>query len=143
MNGSAFCNHMKKNRKLKITIFHCINTLNGGTGMPHTDENEFELRMVKLACSSMVKDVFLLRAFEAGSDAVIVLVCPEGQCRYLEGNIRAKKRVTFVKKLLDEIGLDGRRLSIFNISSKDEGKALQILQKIRSDLADLGLNQSK
>lgn len=111
--------------------------------MPITDENEFDLRMVKLACSSMVKDVFLLRAFEAGSDAVIVLVCPEGQCRYVEGNIRAKKRVMRVKKLLDEIGLDGRRLSIFNISSEDDGKALQILQQIRSDLADLGLNPAR
>ena len=117
-----------------------MNTFSNGLGMPIADENEFDLRMVELACSSMVKDVFLLRAFEAGSDAVIVLVCPEGQCRYVEGNLRAKKRVIWVKKLLDEIGLDGSRLSIFNVSSEDEGKAVRILQKIRSDLADLGPN---
>ena len=131
---------MKKNVKPKITVFHCVNTFNGVTGIPITDANEFDWRMVKLACSSMVKDVFLLRAFEAGSDAVILLVCPEGQCRYVEGNLRAKKRVNYVKKLLDEIGLDGRRLSLFNVSSEDEGTSARIFQKIRSDLAGLAPN---
>ena len=131
---------MDKNFKPKITLFHCINTFSDGASLPIAAEVDCELQSVKLPCSSMVKDVFLLRAFEAGSDAVIVLVCPEGQCRYLEGNLRAKKRVIWVKKLLDEIGLDGRRLSIFNVSSEDEGTAVRILQKIRSDLADLGPN---
>ena len=131
---------MDKNFKPKITLFHCINTFSDGASLPIAAEVDCELQSVKLPCSSMVKDVFLLRAFEAGSDAVIVLVCPEGQCRYVEGNLRAKKRVIWVKKLLDEIGLDGRRLSIFNVSSGDEGTAVRILQKIRSDLADLGPN---
>jgi len=131
---------MDKNFKPKITLFHCINTFSDGASLPIAAEVDCELQSVKLPCSSMVKDVFLLRAFEAGSDAVIVLVCPEGQCRYVEGNLRAKKRVIWVKKLLDEIGLDGRRLSIFNVSSEDEGTAVRILQKIRSDLADLGPN---
>ena len=131
---------MDKNFKPKITLFHCINTFSDGASLPIASEVDCELQSVKLPCSSMVKDVFLLRAFESGSDAVIVLVCPEGQCRYLEGNLRAKKRVIWVKKLLDEIGLDGRRLSIFNVSSEDEGTAVRILQKIRSDLADLGPN---
>lgn len=131
---------MDKNFKPKITLFHCINTLSDGASLPITNEADLELRIVKLPCSSMVKDVFLLRAFEAGSDAVIVLVCPEGECRYVEGNIRAKKRVGWVKNLLDEIGLDGRRLSIFNISSGDDTTAAQIIQKTTLDLADLGPN---
>ena len=131
---------MKRNVKPKITLFYCVNTFKNGMDKSITDKNEFDWRMVKLACSSMVKDVFLLRAFEAGSDAVVVLVCPEGQCRYVEGNLRAKKRVMYVKKLLDEIGLDGRRLSIVNLSSEDKGKVTQILQKISSDLVDLGPN---
>jgi len=88
----------------------------------------------------MVKDVFLLRAFEAGADAVIVMVCPEGACRYIEGNIRAKKRVGWIKKLLDEIGLDGERLSLFNIASGDEAAVAKVIQKTLKDLTDLGPN---
>ena len=129
---------MSKKFKAKITVFYCINTFGNDGPVPLTDGDDCELRLVKLACSSMVKDVFLLRAFEAGADAVIVLVCPEGQCRYVEGNLRAYKRVMWVKKLLDEIGIDGNRLSLVNLSSEDKEAAAQIVEKVRSDLIERG-----
>jgi coenzyme F420-reducing hydrogenase delta subunit len=127
----------------KITLFHCINAFSEGGSSPLTGDDGFELQIVKLACSSMVKDVYLLRAFEAEADAVVVLVCPEGQCRYLEGNIRAKKRVERLKHLLDDIGLDSRRLSIFNLASGDEASATEIIRKTLSELADLGPSPAK
>ena len=104
------------------------------------NKHDFEMKIIKLPCSSMVKDVFLLRAFEAGSDGVLVLVCPEGQCRYVEGNLRARKRVEWVQNLLDEIGLNGRRLSICNISSDNKVGVSQIILKTLKDLDELGPN---
>ena len=121
-------------------MFHCINAFNEGASLPLTGADDFEMKIVKLPCSSMVKDVFLLRAFEAGSDGVLVLVCPEGQCRYLEGNIRAKKRVEWVQKLLDEIGLNGKRLSICNVSIGDEDGTAEIIKKTIKGLEKLGPN---
>ena len=131
---------MDKNLKPKITLFHCINSFNESSSLPLTGKNDFEMKIIKLPCSSMVKDVFLLRAFEAGSDGVLVLVCPEGQCRYVEGNLRARKRVEWVQNLLDEIGLNGRRLSICNISSDNKVGVSQIIQKTLKDLDELGPN---
>ncbi len=87
----------------------------------------------------MVKDVFLLKAFEAGADGVLVFVCPKGMCRYVEGNIRAAKRVNWVKHLLDEIGLDGRRLDLFHLNLGDDA-AVDIIRKTVSVLMDLGPN---
>ena len=129
---------MGKTFKAKITVFYCINTFENGASVPITGGDDIELRFVKLACSSMVKDVFLLRAFEMGADAVIVMVCPEGQCRYVEGNLRAFKRVMWVQKLLDEIGIDGKRLSLVNISSEEKGAAAQVVEKVRADLIERG-----
>ena len=131
---------MNNNFKPTITLFHCINTFGEAFTLPIAEGTDFELKTVKLPCSSMVKDMFLLRAFEAGSDAVVVLVCPEGTCRYVEGNIRAKKRVERVKKLLDEIGLDGKRLSLFNIDHGDVKAAARIIEKTLSGLTGLGRN---
>jgi coenzyme F420-reducing hydrogenase delta subunit len=88
----------------------------------------------------MVKDVFLLRAFESGADGVVVLVCPEGQCRFLEGNIRAKKRVAWVRNLLDDIGLDGRRLSLGNMAAGDNTAANQTIDNVLKNLVELGPN---
>jgi F420-non-reducing hydrogenase iron-sulfur subunit len=132
-----------KNFRPKITIFHCINAFSDERSSPLTGGDGFETHIVKLPCSSMVKDVYLLRAFEAGADAVVVLVCPERQCRHLEGNIRAKKRVERLKNLLDEIDFDSRRLSIFNLALGDEDAAAEIMKKTLSELAELGPSPAK
>lgn len=122
-----------------ITIFHCINTLTEAEAL-NLSSDACEIRSVKLACSSMVKDVFLLRAFEAGADAVVVFACPEGECRYISGNIRARKRVERLKSLLDEIGLDGRRLALFNVSAGDKNSVKQALKDNLEALKQLGPN---
>ena len=124
----------------KVTLFHCINIFGEGESLPVKLPFDVDLKFIKLPCSSLVKDVFLLRAFEAGADAVGVLVCPEGACRYIEGNYRAEKRVQFVSNLLDEIGLDGRRLALFNIQSGDMAGIDRALSKMMSRLAELGRN---
>ncbi len=131
---------MNKQFKPKITLFHCINSFDESASLSLTSENNFEIKIVRLPCSSMVKDVFLLRSFESGSDGVLVLVCPEDQCRYVEGSIRAKKRVERVQNMLDEIGLDGRRLSIRNISSGNKAATDKIIQETVAVLTDLGPN---
>ena len=131
---------MDNNFKTTITLFHCINAFSEAASLALSTVDHSEVRIVKLPCSAMVRDVFLLRAFEAGSDAVVVLACPEGQCRHVDGNMRAKKRVERVKNLLDEIGLDGRRLALFNVSPEDEAAAVQIIRKTLLDLDDLGPN---
>ena len=129
---------VKKEFKPKITVFYCINTFGRGAPTDLGGGDGSEVRLVKMACSSMVKDVFLLRAFETGADAVLVLVCPAGQCRYVEGNLRAYKRVMWVKKLLDEIGIGGNRLSLVNIPSEDNGAVARAVAQVRTDLVEQG-----
>ncbi|MBW2644496.1 MAG: hydrogenase iron-sulfur subunit [Deltaproteobacteria bacterium] len=131
---------MTENFKPKITLFHCINAFGDADELSLTDMDNCEMQTVKMACSSMVKDVFLLKAFEAGADGVVVLVCPESQCRYVEGNIRAKKRVAWVQNLLDEIGLDGRRLALGNMAAGDKAAAAQIINDVLKNLVELGPN---
>ncbi|MBN1190048.1 MAG: hydrogenase iron-sulfur subunit [Dehalococcoidales bacterium] len=128
---------LDKSSCLKITLFHCFNVLDN----PRFDDNsDVTINSIKLPCSSMTRETVLLKAFEAGADAVLVLVCPPGLCRHLDGNVRAAKRVERVKKLLDEIGIDGRRLNLFNIPVNDQASVDQIIEKTISDLAMLGPN---
>ena len=130
---------MSDKRDLQIYIFHCINVFGEGEALLETPgESLLTLKFHKLPCASIVKDVFLLRAFEAGADGVMVLVCPQGACRYVEGNARADLRVQWVKKLLDEIGLDSRRLTFFNLPSGDAEAFNNALQKFRTQVAVLG-----
>jgi coenzyme F420-reducing hydrogenase delta subunit len=125
---------MNTKNKPKITIFYCINSYIES----ENDSKECDLKSVRLACSSMVKDVYLLRAFEAGADAVVVLVCPDGTCLHAEGNIRAKKRVSWIKKLLDEIGINSKRISIHNTAFNDKDAVTKILRDMVMELKELG-----
>jgi F420-non-reducing hydrogenase iron-sulfur subunit len=129
--------------KPKITVMYCINSFSEKASRHAKREDGAELKFVRLPCSSMVKDVFILRAFEAGSDAVVIFVCPEGQCRYVEGNIRAGKRVTWLRKLLDDIGMDGRRLILKNVAAKDDIAAEDTLEEARNVIRELGLSPAK
>lgn len=78
-----------------------------------------EVEIILLPCSGRVDIIHLLKAFEAGADAVFVAGCLEGECHYLTGNFRAKKRVNKLKKDLPQMGLDPERLEMFKLSSSE------------------------
>ena len=127
---------MNSVQKPKITLFHCLNSFRETPGL----FGGCDPTIVKMACSSMTRDIFILKAFEAGADAVLVLVCPENACRYAQGSIRAKKRVAYVKTILDDIGLNGERLSIFTTTANGSDPVSPIIQNTLKKLETLGPN---
>jgi F420-non-reducing hydrogenase iron-sulfur subunit len=130
-------NTNKSSAVAHITILHCFNAL---SEVQFPESPDYQIQSVKLPCSSMTREVVMLRAFEAGADAVLVMVCPQGSCQYLQGNLRAAKRVERVKKMLDEIGLDGRRLKLYSIPHGDQSRANRIIEQTLADIALLGPN---
>ncbi|MBW1955547.1 MAG: hydrogenase iron-sulfur subunit [Deltaproteobacteria bacterium] len=127
-------------RTFRLFIFYCTRTLENEAEFLPAADPAVEVHAIPMACSSMVKDLFLLKALEAGADAVTVWVCPEGACRHGEGNLRARKRVQRVQSLLDEIDLYGCRLTLFHLAPGDRSSAIKILREISGDLAGLGEN---
>ncbi|MBF0103576.1 MAG: hydrogenase iron-sulfur subunit [Desulfobacterales bacterium] len=121
---------MSPQYKPKVTLFYCINSIDKETLKLIHAKVSVELTTVEMACSSMTKDVYLLRAFESGADKVVVVACPETQCRYVQGSIRARKRVEYVKKILNEIGLDCGRLSMLNATARDKETVVKFFEDI-------------
>ena len=75
----------------------------------------------------------LLRAIQKGADGVYCVGCLEGTCHYNEGNFRARERVTHVKTLLEEVGLEGERVRMYNLSS-GEGPTFAAYAKEMAEL---------
>jgi len=96
------------------------------------------IRIIEVPCSGKVDPVILLKAFEEGADGVYVAGCMEGDCHFLKGNFRAKRRVQAVKKILDEIGLDGRRLEMFNLSAAMGTRFAEIAEEMTERIKELG-----
>ena len=96
------------------------------------------VRILRLPCTGKVEIDYLLRAFERGADGVIVAGCLEGGCHFLEGNLRARKRVERAKQLLEEIGLEPERLEMYNLSSAEGNRFAEIITEFSSRLSQLG-----
>ena len=74
-----------------------------------------------------------MRAVQQGADGVYVVGCLEGTCHYNEGNFRARERVTHVKTLLEEVGLESERVRMYNLSS-GEGPTFAAYAKEMAEL---------
>lgn len=101
------------------------------------------VKIVKIPCSGRFDVIYALKALERGADGVFVFGCLEGNCHFEVGNLRARKRVGYLRKLLDECGVGGERVGMYNMSSA-MGKqfadaACEVTEKIRA----LGPNPAK
>ena len=80
----------------------------------------------------------ILRAFESGVDGVYLAGCLEGECHFLRGNLRAKKRVQYAKGLLDEVGLGSGRLEMYNMSSAQGQRFAEVAREMTEKIKGLG-----
>lgn len=96
------------------------------------------VRIIGLPCTGKVDAIHILKAFEEGVDGVFVAGCLEGQCHYLKGNLRAKKRVAYVKRLLGEVGIEPERIEMFNLSSAMGGRFAEIVEEMTQRVKELG-----
>ncbi len=62
----------------------------------------------------------------------------EGQCHYLEGNISAKRRVKYVARLLEAVGLEGERVAMFNLSAAMGAQFAEMVTEMTERMRELG-----
>ena len=92
---------------MNTTIFFCqrIDPNQDASRRSLEKELGLKIKFIPLPCSGRLDVLHLLKALEAGAGKVYVVACPEGSCRYGQGNIRAKKRIAFAQERISEIGL--------------------------------------
>ena len=93
------------------------------------------VKIIRVPCSGKVDALHLVKAFEKGADGVYVAGCLEGDCHFKSGNTRAGRRVAYVKKYLEEIGIESDRLEMVTMSAgmgyRFAQTATEITEKIR------------
>ncbi len=99
---------------MKICLMCCLSHLEAH-GLDELDRVD-ELTVIPVPCSGKIDIRYLVKAFETGADGVAIVTCQDGECRYLEGNLRARKRGEAVAALLDEAGLGAERLCVMSVN---------------------------
>src|SRR5574340_981420 len=96
------------------------------------------VEVVKVPCTGSVDILLILRAFETGVDGVYIAGCLEGECHFLRGNLRARRRVEYVKGLLEEVGIGAGRLEMFNMSASQGQRFAEVARDMTERIRALG-----
>ena len=102
------------------------------------------VKLIRLMCSGRVDPAFILETFARGADGVFVGGCHiPSDCHYQQGNFKALKRVTMLKKLISEMGLEPDRLEIFWISASEGKKFSEVMTSFTERIKKFGPNPIK
>jgi len=91
-----------------------------------------------LPCTGRIDEAILLKAFEKGADGVMVIGCLEGDCHYVNGNIRARARVERVYRILEQIDIGPERIRMYNLSAGEGSKFAAFTNEFVEQIARLG-----
>ncbi len=93
------------------------------------------VRMVRLMCTGMIDVKYIIKAFLDGADGVFIGGCHPGDCHYINGNIKAERRIAGVGKIMEQFGFDPDRLRLRWIGASEglefQRNMAEFVEKIR------------
>jgi F420-non-reducing hydrogenase iron-sulfur subunit len=98
------------------------------------------IRPIRIMCSGSVDPVYVLRALLGGADGVMVGGCPPGDCHYVSGNLKARRRMAILKTVLNTLGLEDDRVEIKWISAAEGAKFARTMNEVTASTRKLGPN---
>ena len=101
------------------------------------------VKVLRVPCSGKVDAKHMLEAFQKGADGVFVGGCLKGDCHFKDGNLKAERRVTRVKGILSEIGIEEERLEMVNLSAGMGERFAAIATEMTEKVRALGPSPAK
>lgn len=101
------------------------------------------VRPIRTMCSGSVDPIYVLRALLTGADGVIVGGCPPGDCHYVSGNYKARRRMAILKIILATLGIENERVWVRWISAAEGPKFAKTMNEVTQAIKKLGPNPIK
>jgi coenzyme F420-reducing hydrogenase delta subunit len=79
------------------------------------------IRIIRVMCSGSVDPLYILRPLLEGADGILIGGCHTGDCHYINGNYKARRRVAIARATLEQFGVEPERVW-FRFISASEGK---------------------
>lgn len=126
----------------KIIAFCCNWCSYAGADLAGVSRQQYppNIRIIRVMCSSMVHPNLVIDALTKGIDGVIMCGCHPGDCHYIEGNLRAKKRAEAINLMLEDFGLEDDRFRLEWISASEGHKFAQVMREMVATIKELGPN---
>lgn len=123
-----------------IVAFLCNWCTYAGADLAGTSRMKYppNVKIIRVMCSGMINPLFIVNALQQGADGVLVGGCHPGDCHYTQGNYFARRRFPLMKNLLEQIGVDPRRVRMSWVSASEGLKFAEIVGEITKDLQEIG-----
>ena len=99
------------------------------------------VRLIRMMCTGMVDPKYVIKALLEGADAVLISGCHPGDCHYINGNFKARRRVKLLKEILPRFGLDERRLRLTWIGASEGVDFAKTIKEMVAEIKSLGPNE--
>ena len=96
------------------------------------------LRPIRVMCSGRVDPQFVLQAFRSGADGVLIAGCHPGECHYVNGNIKALRRFTLLRKTLQQWGIEQERVQLLWASASEGTILAAAVDRMTEEVRALG-----
>lgn len=96
--------------------------------------------IVRVMCSGSVDSVYILRALLEGADGIMIAGCKPGDCHYMSGNYKARRRATILKTVLKTLGLDEDRVWVRWISASEGAKLAETVNQFAHEIKKKAAN---
>ena len=133
---------MTETRKHTLALFYCQNIPESGEEHRQALEGLYQgsIRLFPIPCGGRLEPLHLIRALEEFADAAYVITCPEGDCHYFEGNVRARQRVARTRQGIAGIGLEGERVGIVTTLKEAPKGLADLTAEIMKKISELPLS---
>ncbi|MGC9965540.1 MAG: FAD-dependent oxidoreductase [Syntrophobacteraceae bacterium] len=121
-----------------LVSYCCLNETTGRLFLREQTEEEIQesgILRVMIPCVARLSTVDLLSPFELGADMVAVIACKENGCFYTGAEELLARRISRVKKFLNEIGVGQDGLQLFKTDGVAEESWPAIWKQLRSAAA--------
>jgi F420-non-reducing hydrogenase iron-sulfur subunit len=124
----------------KIVGFLCNWCASNAADLAGTTRLQYRpnIRGIKVMCSGSVDPAYVLKALLEGADGVLVAGCHPGDCHYVSGNYKARRRVTALRTILRTLGLEEERVWMRWISASEGKKFAETVDEMVRSLEALG-----
>jgi len=96
------------------------------------------LRIIRVMCSGRVDPTFVLKAIELGADGVLIAGCHPGDCHYIAGNYKTARRISLLKKMLGQLGIEQHRVRLEWISASEGARFAEVVTDFTETIKGLG-----
>ena len=96
------------------------------------------IRTVRVMCSGRVEPEFVLQAFREGASGVLILGCHPGDCHYKKGNYKARRRISLLKKTLEQFGIEPERVRLDWVAAGEGERFAKVANEMEGAIRELG-----